>query len=239
MLNQREYEITCPKCEHEQTVGLYESINVAESPEFREMLLSNQLNLVTCESCGFILRVDKQLLYHDPNEGFMIYQIPLENRTCEQVQQYFNENVKEMNKRLPPEFDAPQIHLVFTRIELIELIFLLEEDLDERLVEYIKYTIYTNNLQKLSPDKKALLFNAQDSTDEALCFVIQNVQSRELEGMLQYSREAYQALEETFDCDENTADLLELFPGPYISARHQLLESLTNETEPSDSDSAK
>jgi len=239
MSNQKEYTITCPECDHEQLVDLFESINISESPELREMLLGNQLNQISCAACGYVLQVDKQLLYHDPDEGFMIYWIPLEGRTRLQVQQYFNENVEEMNKMLPPEFDAPQIHLVFSRIELVELIFILEDDLDERLVEYIKYTIYTNNLDKLPPDKKNLLFNTEDSTDEALCFVIQDIESRQLESMLQYSREAYRALEETFDCDENTADLLELFPGPYISARQQLLDTMASETTPSSSETTE
>ncbi|NCC51396.1 MAG: hypothetical protein EOM20_09295, partial [Spartobacteria bacterium] len=214
----------------DQAVLLYESVNVSEEPQLRDELLQNQLNVVVCDDCGFSLRIDKQLLYHDPDEGFMIYWIPLEGRTCEEAQQFFNDSVRQINKLLPPEFDAPQIHLVFTRIELVERIFLLEEDLDERLVEYIKYTIYTNNMQKLPPEQKALLFNAQDSTDEALCFVIMNLQSHQLEGMLQYNREAYRVLEETFDRDDHTADLLELFPGPYVSARQQLIDALKRET---------
>ena len=71
---------------------------------------------------------------------------------------------------------------------------------------------------------KSLLFDAEDSTDEQLLFVMQNVESKQLETVLQYSRSGYNALEEMFDQDDETADLLELFSGPYISARHTLLQ---------------
>jgi hypothetical protein len=63
----------------------------------------------------------------------------------------------------------------------------------------------------------------QDSTDEELCFVTQNIENQTLGSLLRYGRAAYQSMEELYT--ENPEEFLEMFPGPYISARDLLLES--------------
>ena len=139
------------------------------------------------------------------------------------VEREFRETAVRLRRALPAGAADPALHLVLDRIELVERIFLLEAGLDARLVEYVKHAIYTKNLARLDPARKRLLFNAQDSDAEHLVFVVQDVASRRLETIIHYRREAYQALAEMFDDDAQTPQLLDLFPGPYISARRLLL----------------
>ena len=224
MSDKRSYRIACPRCRHEQAVELYESVNLKTDPALRDLLMRNQLNAVTCESCGFVFRVDKNLVYSDPDRRLLIYWIPTPETRHGDGEQQFSSLLREMTEALPDDVRAPDVHLVFSRVELVERIFLLEAGLNERLVEYIKYVIYTRNGDRVNPARKVLLFNAQDSTPQHLCFVVQDAESRKLEAMLQYDRKAYDALNETFNAVEKSADLLELFPGPYISARALLLK---------------
>lgn len=223
MSQANQYKIDCPNCACTQDVLLYESINVADTPELRDKLMTNQLNVVQCTECTFSFRVEKPLLYHDSENGFMLYYFPASDNDHEEGQRQFRDAIGAMNSLLPEDLATPQVHLVFSRTELVERIFYLEEGLDERLIEYVKYMIYVKNLNQIPPAGKAILYDAEDSTDEALCFVVQDLESKALESMLQYNREAYNALSEMFDRDEMTANLFELFPGPYISARHVLL----------------
>ena len=218
------YPIRCPKCEAEESVTLYDSINVTEEPALRDQLMANQLNAVHCEECGFDFRVDKRLLYNDAARRLMIYWFPGNEAMYRQNKEEFMTVMDALNDALPDTFEPPSIHLVFNRSELVERIFLLEAGLNERIIEYIKYMIYSNNMEKTNPRDKALLFNAEDSTEQALCFVTQDVATNKLEGMLQFERSAYQGLVEMFDQDEKTASLMELFPGPYISARDLFLQ---------------
>ena len=232
MSEKNSYRITCPRCRHEQTVELYESINVKTDPALRDLLMANQVNVVTCGNCEFGFRVDKTLVYHDPARRVLIYWIPAAEADYEQGEEQFGELLRQMNAVLPDDLRAPEVHLVFSRTELVERIFLLEAGLNDRLIEYIKYTIYTRN-SRLNPAQKYLLFNAQDSTADHLCFVVQDVATHKFEAVLQYDRKAYQALLETFAAEEKSADLLELFPGPHISARMLLIrESQAEESEP-------
>ncbi len=217
------YRICCPKCGHAQDVELYDSINVASSPELREQLMTNRINTVECAGCGFSFRVDKVLLYNDPEHTIMIHLLPVGDGSYEDGEKQFRDSLDAVNGVLPDQIETPRVHLVFSRSELIEKIFLLEEGMSDRVIEYVKYMIYVRNMEKVNPSEKALLFDAKDSTAEELCFVIQDLATQELEGVLQYSRQAYGALCEMFDRDDETANLLELFPGPYVSARVLLL----------------
>jgi hypothetical protein len=223
MSEESTYNIRCPQCGCAQDVLLHDSVNVQTHPEMRDRIMSNQLNAVTCEQCSFGFRVDKPLLYHDPNRNFMIHLIPGQADLIEGTQNRFSEWMRELSSLLPSGVRAPDLHLVVTRPELVERIFLLEAGLNERVIEYIKYIIYSRNLERLPPETKVLLFDAQDSSDDKLCFVVQDIESKNLEGVLHYSREAYTGLCEMFDRDEQTPSLMELYPGPYVSARILLL----------------
>jgi hypothetical protein len=224
MSQQKTYVIRCPKCQQDQSVELYESINVQTSPDLKKLLMANQMNTVTCEQCALTFRVDKPLLYHDPKRNFMIYQIPMGENVVEDGEREFTESLGRLSSLMPKDIQPPDVSLVFSRTELVERIFLRDAGLNERIIEYIKYMIYTRNMGKINPVRKALLFDVEDSTPEALCFVVQDVESKKLESVLQYDRKTYTALCETFDKDDQTPTLLEFFPGPYISARRLLLK---------------
>ena len=217
------YTLSCPRCRAVDDAELYDSVNVRHDPSLRDALMENRLNAVTCPHCGFAYRIDKPLLYSDPQRRMLIYWIPTAEADEQQGEATFRDMVSRMTQMLPGDLPTPEIHLVFTRAELVERIFLREAGLDERVIEYIKYLILLKNLEQIPPREKTLLFNAEDSTDRALCFVVQNVGNRQLETVIEYRREAYEGLCEMFDQDEQTATLLEMFPGPRISARALLL----------------
>ena len=219
MSQQQDYTIKCPKCGEEQVVHLYESINVQLNPELKDQLMMNQLNTITCSKCEILFRVDKNLLYSDPERNTLIYLIPIQGDNIQEGEQIFSDSLRKMNEALPPDVYTPDVHLVFNQVELIERIFLFEADLNERVIEYIKYMIYSRNLEQIDPRTKNILFNAEDSTPEELCFIIQDIDSKKFESMLHFGRKEYDALNEMFDSDEQTATLLELLPGPYINAR--------------------
>ena len=203
---------------------MYESINVRTEPALRERLLANRVNVVECSGCGLEFRVDKPLLYHDPVRRFLLYLLPLSEEDLAAGERRFAETLRTVHAALSAGAEAPAVGLVIDRVELVERIFLHEAGLNERVIEYVKYLMYSRNEERLDPARKHILFDAEDSTEAALCFVIQDLRSRKLEGLLQYDRKAYDTLCEMFDRDEKTPILLELFPGPYISARALLLK---------------
>lgn len=223
MSEKKPYQIKCPKCSHTQQVDLYESLNVRKEPELRDLLMTNKINEVACASCSFSFRVDKPLIYIDQDHELVIFLIPANESLYDTGEDQFNEFIRNMLSLLPADFRAPEVQLVFNRTELVERIFLTEAGLNARIVEYIKHKIYAQNGKRIPPETKAILFNAQDSNEENLCFIVQDVASRKFDAVLQYPRDTYALLDDMFCDGEKSADLMELFPGPYISARREFL----------------
>ena len=134
----------------------------------------------------------------------------------------FDQSLDEINQILPKDVVPPKVRLVLSRIELVELVFILEAEMNPRVVEYVKYSIHTRNPEKVPYQSKQLLLNVQDSTADELCFVIQDIKTKELGSILRYGRAAYDSMVELYK--ETPDDFMEMFPGPYISARQLLLD---------------
>ena len=225
MSQKRTYEIACPHCGREQEVELWDSINVDSEPELREALLQNRVNRVECAGCGKGFRIEKPLVYQDREQDIFIHFDPLTGgRVLADVEKSFGEAMAELNRLLPKDVPPPEAHLVVEWPELIERVFVLEEGLDARLVEHIKYMLFQQNADKLPAGEKGLLFDAQDSTDEQLCFVVQDRATKKLEAALNFSRADYEALVNVFDSDDQLALLEEQFPGPYLNGRLRYLQ---------------
>ncbi len=221
MSARKTYTIRCPHCEREQTVELYDTVNVSQEPDLKTALYENRLNRVECPGCDAVFRVDKPLLYHDADHRILIHWMPDTAVTREEILDEFDRSMDELRAALPAEMDPPRVRLVFTRPELVELIFIVEAGMDERVVEYVKYTIHTRNMERVPPQTRQLLLNVQDSTEDELLFAVQNIETGELEELLRYPRAAYQNVCEMYE--RNAEEFLELFPGPCISARDRLL----------------
>ena len=122
------YNIQCPACGVQQDVELYEVVNAAENPELKQSLMQNQLNRVGCKDCDANFRIDMPLLYTDPAHNIQIHWIPeSEGLTQEQIIEDFDLSLEEINKLMPGSVVGPNIRLVLTRVELVELIFMIEE----------------------------------------------------------------------------------------------------------------
>lgn len=218
------YPIQCPKCKCQQDQVLYDSLDVGKEPDLRKQLLENRLNRVTCDACGFEFYVDKNLLYHDSREGWMIYLSPSTQEKSDEAIREFDQVLVDMKALLPSGQKMPSVDLVLSRIELVERIFVREADLNPRVIEYVKYLIYTQNLDQFMPETHALLLNGQECNKENLCFVVQDVESKKLETLLHYKRETYEDLLDLWVQDGELSLIHQLFPGPYISARGYLIQ---------------
>jgi hypothetical protein len=229
MSAQKTYSIRCPQCRHEQKVELYDSINVTQQPELKTALFENRLNRILCTSCEASFRIDKPLLYHDPARNILIHWMPDTAVSREEILDEFDKSMEELRAVLPEDMEPPRVRLVFTRAELVELIFIIEAGMEERVVEYIKYTIHTQNMKRVPPAEKQLLLNVQDSTADELLFAVQNAETFELEEVLRYPRSAYHGVRDMYR--KNPDEFTELFPGPYISARGVLMDEGTLDEE--------
>ena len=219
----RSVNITCPGCGTTQDITLVEVLNAQTDPDLKEDLMHNRLNRVSCSDCDIDFRVDLPLLYTDAKAELMIHWVPEnEDVNREQILEEFDEVIERMNAEAEKQVPLPNVRLVMTRVELVELIYMVEAGMNQRVVEYVKYSIYTRNQEKLDPERHRMLLNVEDSTDDELVFVMQNVEDQQLGQVLRYGRSAYESLLELFADDPE--EFMEMFPGPCISARDVLLD---------------
>ena len=221
----RDAQITCPLCGTHQEIRLVEVLNVQSDPSLKEDLMRNKLNRVTCADCGNNFRVDLPLLYTDSKLDIMIHWVP-ENDSAsrEQILEEFDEVIEHINSDSSLKGSTPNVRLVTTRVELVELIYLMEAGMNQRIVEYIKYNIFTRNQEKIDPKIHRLLLNVEDSTVDELFFVTQNVEDQKLGQVLRYGRSAYDSLVDLFS--EDSEEFMDMFPGPCISARDLIQDDL-------------
>ena len=221
MATKKVYELRCPHCGAEVAAELWEAVDGGDDGE-RRALLNGEVNRVTCAACGKGFRVDKAVVYKDAEAGIFVQYDPVTGgKSLEEVEALFQKARATLEGSLGD--DMPEIHLTVEWPELIERIYLLEEGLNARLVEHIKYVLYSRNPGKLDAEKKSLLFDAEDSTEEALCFVVQDRASKRLEAVLNFARSDYEALENAFSGDGGALLLEEEFPGGYWSGRRKFL----------------
>ena len=221
----RSVNITCPGCGTTQDITLVEVLNAQTDPDLKEDLMHNRLNRVSCSDCDIDFRVDLPLLYTDAKAELMIHWVPEnEDANREQILEEFDEVIERMNAEADEQVPVPNVRLVMTRVELVELIYMVEAGMNQRVVEYVKYSIYTRNQEKLDPECHRMLLNVEDSTNDELVFVMQHVEDQQLGQVLRYGRSAYESLLELFADDPE--EFMEMFPGPCISARDVLLEDV-------------
>lgn len=75
---ERPVELSCPACQHRQTVIVWESLNADISPEARRALFEGRINVFECEACGQTFPIAVPLLYHDMSRRFLVQFYPFE-----------------------------------------------------------------------------------------------------------------------------------------------------------------
>ena len=67
-------QISCPNCGTNYSAEVHQVIDVGRNPELKAALLSGQINVAVCPSCGTAGQLSSPMVYHDPeHELFMIY----------------------------------------------------------------------------------------------------------------------------------------------------------------------
>jgi DNA-directed RNA polymerase subunit RPC12/RpoP len=174
-------------------------------------------NQFACAACGKNVRLDLALVYRDEDNSRLIYYLPPAERTTiaaaeeaigKMITQLFGADAK-------PE-DVPDCRLTLSLQEFIEKIALLEDGLDDRVVEFIKYHIYLRNEHDIDPHKVTLLYNFTASDPELLEFVIFGRKSGKAENATNVPMTLYHEVKDALAGDKELhEEICNLFRGRY------------------------
>lgn len=78
MQNQQQSPIRCSSCGQTYAIPVYSILDIATTPQFKNLLLSGRLNSAPCPNCNNINTVVTPLLYHDSEKELLIALMPME-----------------------------------------------------------------------------------------------------------------------------------------------------------------
>lgn len=121
--------VTCPQCQHQQSVTVWSSINVMLNPEGRNRLFNGEINRFRCAQCGYESLIPLPLLYHDPGRQIAAHYFPSNSIEKAEFLNQFDIRGK-FSAGNQVDFEVPEylkdVHVVFNLDELITYIIYRE-----------------------------------------------------------------------------------------------------------------
>lgn len=97
-------QVTCPNCQTPYPAQVFQLLDVGQEPQLVEYILSGQLNMAVCPSCGAGGQISTPMVYHDPaHELFMSFVPPEMNMDYVQREQIIGSMVRQIMDSTPQE----------------------------------------------------------------------------------------------------------------------------------------
>jgi hypothetical protein len=159
---------TCPHCKHEFNIDIYPVINLQSDTEIYNDLFSLDLFRIECEQCKKITLITYNTLVVDMYKKYIIY---LTSDTSKEI-----EKLNVMNNYKDIISDLKYTRSVNSLNELAEKLYIFDYDLNDKIIEYLKYGLKNNSTLEADKytdirfnklEKEELIFtcfNMEDST---------------------------------------------------------------------------
>ncbi|MBE6733308.1 MAG: hypothetical protein E7561_04845 [Ruminococcaceae bacterium] len=163
-------EIVCPSCGYKENINVWQSLNTEMNPTEKKSLLEGTLLNFTCPKCGTSNNLCYPLLYHEMNDGIMIYLSPTPN-DIEEAKKTFA-----LQKNFLKNDEKYTYRIVRSANVLREKAIIFENGLDDRVVEVLKL-VYVQQAENQYSDLKVedvLMYKSDDK------FYLQVIGNRDL-----------------------------------------------------------
>lgn len=165
----RKENITCPKCGKESEFIVWESINTMLDPKLKDQLMSGELLCFTCSDCGYKLRIDYSLLYHQMEDEIMIYYVANEEE-IDKVSEMLLGMGKTVAGFVGNSMDN-YIKRITTSISgLLEKINIFSNGLDDKIIEIMKLFYYGSIDDESKKRLREIQFYVKDSGEMVFIF---------------------------------------------------------------------
>ena len=215
ILKQMENQISCPNCDSVIEYNITDSIH-EDSAAIQE-LFEGTLNLVHCHACAVEFHVQTPITFRSQDGQFIVFFKPrVEGEDWHETEKQMQILMNEMASELPPELD-PEARLVLDRNQFVEKIAAYINNIDDRIMEYIKFIMYRNG-DAIWPTYD-LYYDFNSPKPELLEFTMLKRSTGEAEKALSIPMEVYQKFIEN---EEGEFDPDAIFPGLYVQVESLL-----------------
>lgn len=159
---QRTTSVTCPECGKQFQTTIFESLNTDYSPDVAKAVIRGDYFNCNCPSCGYLIHISYDCLYHDITHSAMIWLVDRENPEARR-------KINDIRSNLTPDIKTTRI--VEDVNALREKVSCLEAGRDDRVVEICKVFLESELLNQ-HPDvqiKRSLYTLVADTEMVFIC----------------------------------------------------------------------
>ena len=205
-------DLDCPNCGYDIRAEIVTTIR--PNDKSLEELFEGSLNRVICDQCATEFVCHSPLVFKSEESDYFVYYNPDIaalgwEKAQEQMQTALNASLNELH-----ESERPECRLTLDRNDFIEKIAVHLADMDDKIIEYLKYHIFSH--EGLSIGTHKLLYDFSRSDREILEFQVMNI----VEGKLMYNTQTpYEMLEQMqnqLESEDCPVDVDEVFSGLYV-----------------------
>ncbi len=128
-------EITCPKCGKKHECLVWDSINTKENPEMKKAVRNDEAFRYHCPDCGATAVLNYNFLYHQQEDKILIF-VDADGSS-------YNDMAAMLSQQ-GNAFDGYVKRIVLSYNEFKEKLLIFDAGLDDRIVEIIKSSVWSN-----------------------------------------------------------------------------------------------
>ena len=196
-------------CEHGFDADIPDSINLAEDPEAEQAILSGEFLSIRCPNCGKVLKPEFPVLIEDPQAENSIFFVPELDRAA-----YFRGSLAYSLR------EANRVAIGYE--ELVEKFLLKQYDLDDRVMEIVKYYLLSKVMEDETGDKELrILFSRQEG--DMVLFNVLGLKEAEV-GILKVPMATVEKIASQLEEKKRQEPFSEILKAPYISINNLLVD---------------
>lgn len=177
------------------------NIDLSQKPEIYKDIIEGDFMSFTCPECGFVVKAETSLHLTYSQKGLNISFLPEADRSS-----YYTGRIKTDSSRV-----------VIGYRELVEKILVYGADLDDRVIEIIKFRL----LQKAETESANIYFSSLDN--ESIIFHIYGLKPDKV-GVTKIPVDIYKSIEQQLEQLLEDEDIKLFTDGPYVSVNRIYLE---------------
>ncbi len=170
-------QTSCPRCKSPVIADLEQLLDVSVDPSVKQRLLSGQVNVIHCPTCGFNGMVSAPLVYHDPEKELLLTYFPPElGLSVNDQERLIGPLINQITNRLPLEkrkayLLRPQTMLTFqTLIErILEADGITREVLEK---QQKRFDLIQRLVGTVSPEERKALMQQEEGLIDADFFLM-------------------------------------------------------------------
>jgi hypothetical protein len=195
-------QLTC-MCEHKFKADFPKVVDAEKNPDAIKKILTGDFLTAVCPACGKMLKLEFPFQINNIKKDLKIEFVPEADRA---------ETIKKIRKQKKASQNE---RIVIGYPELIEKLTIFNLDLDDRVLEYIKYHLLSHVLDHSPSDKDILIYFAEKKKNNLL-FHIKGLKDDDI-GISKIPCASYNQTIKSIDSKIKQEPFCDFLKPPYIS----------------------